>query len=166
MLNVPPMTTCGVINESPVGPLTLLFSPHGLTNLYYGCHLDFEPVGACFENVANELEAYFQGKLTSFSVELDPQGTPFQKRVWALLKTIPYGETRSYGQLARKLGNVNLARAVGHANRVNPIPIIYPCHRVIGSSGKLTGYLGGLHRKEILLNLEASFKRPELFTPL
>ncbi len=83
--------------------------------------------------------------------------------MWALLQTIPYGETRSYGHLARVLGDANLARAVGHANGSNPIPILYPCHRVVGSNRHLTGYRGGLHRKDILLQLEARHTRPELF---
>jgi len=164
MLIIHSAITGGVIHKSPVGPLTLLFSPNGLTNLHFGHQLNFEPSSPCFDETADQLHAYFSGTLTTFSVKIDPQGTPFQKRVWTLLKTIPYGETRSYGQLARQLGGVNLARAVGSASKANPIPIICPCHRVIGSDGHLTGYRGGLYCKEFLLNLESTKVKPELFT--
>ena len=164
MLIVPQNSTCGVIPKSPLGPLTLVFSSVGLTNIEYGAISDYEPAGIPFEAAAHELDAYFSGKLTRFSIKLDPHGTAFQKRVWTLLETIPYGETRSYGQLARILGDVNLSRAVGRANGSNPIPIVYPCHRVIGANGHLTGYGGGIHRKETLLRLEARNTSPDLFS--
>jgi methylated-DNA-[protein]-cysteine S-methyltransferase len=102
-----------------------------------------------------QLEAYFARKLRAFDLPLGPQGTDFQKRVWLELEGIRYGETISYGELARRVGNPAASRAVGLANGRNPIPIVIPCHRVIGSSGKLTGYGGGLPIKESLLALEA-----------
>ena len=102
----------------------------------------------------NELHQYFAGKRDGFSVPLDLRGTPFQKQVWEALLGIPYGETRSYGQLAAQLGNPRATRAIGAANGRNPISIIVPCHRVIGASGKLTGFAGGLDAKAHLLSLE------------
>ena len=101
-----------------------------------------------------ELNEYLDGKRTSFDLQLEPQGTEFQKRVWQALKEIPFGETRSYGEIAKLIGNEKASRAVGMANNKNPIPIIVPCHRVIGANGKLVGYAGGLDIKEKLLNLE------------
>jgi methylated-DNA-[protein]-cysteine S-methyltransferase len=101
-----------------------------------------------------QLRAYFAGDLETFDLPLAPEGTPFQQKVWKELCKIPYGETISYGQLARCIGNPNVSRAVGLANGSNPIPIVVPCHRVIGSNGKLTGYGGGLPIKEKLLALE------------
>ena len=100
------------------------------------------------------MRAYFAGDLEDFDLQLAPEGTPFQQSVWKELCTIPYGETISYGELARRIGNPKASRAVGLANGSNPIPIIIPCHRVIGSNGKLTGYGGGLPIKEKLLALE------------
>jgi methylated-DNA-[protein]-cysteine S-methyltransferase len=101
-----------------------------------------------------QLRAYFAGELETFELDLAPEGTPFQQKVWSELLNIPFGETISYGELARRIGNPNASRAVGLANGSNPIPIIIPCHRVIGSNGKLTGYGGGLPIKEKLLALE------------
>jgi len=111
------------------------------------------------DTVARELDEYFTGRLREFTVPLDMRGTPFQRQVWELLRGIPYGETRSYGQIAHALGNPTAVRAVGGANGSNPVSIVVPCHRVIGSDGKLTGYGGGLDRKEALLNLEARVLR-------
>jgi methylated-DNA-[protein]-cysteine S-methyltransferase len=105
--------------------------------------------------IAEQLDQYFAGTLRQFDVRLDVRGTDFQRRVWELLRTIPYGETRSYGQLARALGKPRASRAVGRANGTNPVSIIIPCHRVIGSNGTLVGYGGGLDRKQALLALEA-----------
>jgi methylated-DNA-[protein]-cysteine S-methyltransferase len=101
-----------------------------------------------------QLRAYFAGELEAFDLPLSPKGTPFQQQVWKELLKIPYGETISYGEVAKRIGNPNASRAVGLANGSNPIPIIIPCHRVIGSNGKLTGYGGGLPIKEKLLALE------------
>jgi methylated-DNA-[protein]-cysteine S-methyltransferase len=111
-----------------------------------------EPSG--FDDVVDQLCAYFAGELTDFDIELDLAGTEFQRRVWKALLTIPYGQTRSYGQIAEQIGASGAARAVGLANGHNPIAIIVPCHRVIGANGSLTGFGGGLGRKRTLLELE------------
>ena len=109
--------------------------------------------------LVRELDAYFAGRLRQFTVPLDLRGTAFQLRVWEVLYGIPYGETRSYGEVAQAVGKPKAARAVGQANGRNPISIIVPCHRVIGSDGGLTGYGGGLHRKKALLDLESAALR-------
>jgi methylated-DNA-[protein]-cysteine S-methyltransferase len=106
------------------------------------------------DEVVSQLEEYFEGKRRAFDLPLAPQGTPFQQRVWRALLDIPYGETISYGELASRIGNKAASRAVGLANGSNPLPIVIPCHRVIGSNGKLTGYGGGLPIKQQLLALE------------
>ena len=113
-----------------------------------------EPPTRILKETIRQLRAYFSGKLEQFDLPLAPEGTPFQLEVWRRLCEIPYGETISYGELARRIGNPNASRAVGLANGSNPIAIIIPCHRVIGSNGKLTGYGGGLPIKERLLALE------------
>ena len=107
-----------------------------------------------FKEPIRQLQAYFAGELENFDLPLGPQGTPFQQKVWNELCRIPYGQTISYGELAKRIGNPNASRAVGLANGSNPIPILIPCHRVIGSSGKLVGYGGGLELKRRLLELE------------
>jgi methylated-DNA-[protein]-cysteine S-methyltransferase len=109
---------------------------------------------AVLQETARQLAAYFAGTLQSFDVPLDFAGTPFQQDVWRALLTIPYGQTRSYGEIARQIGRPSAVRAVGAANGKNPISIIAPCHRVIGATGELTGFAGGLHAKETLLALE------------
>lgn len=106
------------------------------------------------EEVERQLQEYFAGRLQHFDLPLHPQGTEFQKKVWKALMSIPYGETRSYGEIAKQIGNEKAVRAVGGANHVNPISIVIPCHRVIGKNGSLTGYGGGLKIKETLLTLE------------
>ncbi len=111
----------------------------------------------------DELSAYFTGELKEFSLKLEPEGTAFQKKVWNELMRIPFGETTSYGALASLLGDPNLSRAVGMANGKNPIAIVIPCHRVIGSDGSLTGYAGGLDRKKALLQLEGMALQMDLF---
>jgi methylated-DNA-[protein]-cysteine S-methyltransferase len=111
---------------------------------------DTEP----FATVAAQLAAYFTGELTEFDVPLALHGTPFQERVWTALQGIPYGETTTYGDLAAELGNPTASRAVGLANGRNPVGVIVPCHRVVGSTGSLTGYGGGLDRKRYLLDFE------------
>lgn len=110
--------------------------------------------GACLREPVRQLEAYFARELRDFDLPLLPEGTPFQQRVWQALCDIRFGETTSYGELARRIGNPAASRAVGLANGSNPIPIVIPCHRVIGSSGKLTGYGGGLDKKRWLLDFE------------
>ncbi len=157
--------------DSPVGKLKLVASDKGLVAVLWqnerpnrvlldelvedGRH----PVLVSTER---QLGEYFAGKRKAFSVALDMRGTPFQRNVWEALLAIPFGETRSYGQLAKQLGNPRATRAVGAANGRNPVSIIVPCHRVIGSSGKLTGFAGGLETKAHLLSLEENGKK--LFT--
>ena len=151
--------------ESPVGQLTLvgrgeklaaiLWENDKSTRVKLG-ELTLEPDSAVLLESERQLTEYFAGKRKHFEVELDFTGTDFQKRVWAALLTIPFGETRSYGDIARQLGDIKAVRAVGAANGKNPISIIAPCHRVIGASGELTGFAGGLRAKELLLTLEGA----------
>lgn len=151
------MISC--IHDSPIGPLTLHSSGAALTGLEFDqprYPLPPSPAGedAVLALARRELDAYFAGKLKAFSVPLAPKGTPFQLKVWMALRAIPYGATRSYGQQAAAIGQPKAVRAVGLANGKNPISIIVPCHRVIGASGSLTGFGGGLARKQALLDLE------------
>ncbi|HLV70499.1 MAG TPA: methylated-DNA--[protein]-cysteine S-methyltransferase [Xanthomarina sp.] len=115
------------------------------------------------EDCVQQLNEYFEGTRTSFDLQLNPEGTPFQKQVWHKLKTIPYGKTISYLELSKQLGDVKAIRAVANANGKNPLWIVIPCHRVIGSDGSLTGYAGGLHRKKWLLEHESPYKQQSLF---
>jgi methylated-DNA-[protein]-cysteine S-methyltransferase len=146
---------------SPIGSLLLAADKTGLREITFpknGASASPQPDWiedeSVFADTIRELRAYFAGDLETFDLPLAPQGTPFQQRVWNDLLNIPYGATISYGQLAKRIGNPNASRAVGLANGSNPIPIIIPCHRVIGSNGRLTGYGGGLPIKEKLLALE------------
>jgi len=151
--------------DSPVGRLKLVAIDKGLVAVLWQngrpsrvrldelAEDDRHPV---LLKAERELGEYFAGKRKEFSIALDMRGTPFQKNVWEALLAIPFGETRSYGQLAKQLGNPNATRAVGAANGRNPLSIIVPCHRVIGSTGQLTGFGGGLETKAFLLNLEGS----------
>ena len=118
---------------------------------------------AAFDDLATQLREYFEGRRRVFELSLAPEGTPFQVRVWNALLEIPYGETISYGELAARIGDRSASRAVGLANGSNPLPIVIPCHRVIGSNGKLTGYGGGLPIKERLLTLEGALPGRTLF---
>ena len=147
--------------ESPVGPLLLAADDAGLREISFlnGRHTarprpSWKENPAPFRETIQQLRAYFAGELDKFDLRLAPEGTPFQLQVWLRLCDIPFGETISYGELARRIGNPKASRAVGLANGSNPIPIVIPCHRVIGSNGKLTGYGGGLPLKEKLLALE------------
>ncbi len=146
--------------DSPIGPLTLAGSGPALTNLrmvdqtYEPSHAGWSLDAGAFGAAVEQLDAYFAGELVDFEIELDLRGSEFQRRVWQALLTIPYGETRSYGEIAEQIGAPGAARAVGLANGRNPIAIVVPCHRVIGASGSLTGYGGGLDRKRTLLELE------------
>jgi len=147
--------------DSPLGPLLLVADDAGLREILFvnGRHpvkpdSSWQENAKPFREIIRQLHAYFTGELEDFDLPLAPQGTAFQLKVWKRLCDIPYGETISYGQLARRIGNPNASRAVGLANGANPIPIVIPCHRVIGSNGKLTGYGGGLPIKEKLLALE------------
>ena len=115
------------------------------------------------EDCVRQLNEYFEGIRTQFDLQLNPEGTAFQKRVWKELQTIPYGKTISYLQLSQQLGDVKAIRAVANANGRNPLWIVIPCHRVIGSNGSLTGYAGGLHRKQWLLEHESPYKQQSLF---
>jgi methylated-DNA-[protein]-cysteine S-methyltransferase len=114
-----------------------------------------------FREVVRQLKAYFDGQLKAFDLPLAPQGTEFQRQVWRALQTIPYGRTKSYGEIARRLGRPEASRAVGAANGQNPIPVIIPCHRVIGADGSLTGFGGGLPIKRKLLALEGALPAGE-----
>lgn len=115
------------------------------------------------EDCVHQLNEYFEGKRTQFDLALNPEGTDFQKRIWDALQTIPYGKTCSYLELAHQLGDVKALRAVANANGKNPLWIVVPCHRVIGSDGSLTGYAGGLYRKQWLLEHESPYKQQSLF---
>nr|WP_254053980.1 methylated-DNA--[protein]-cysteine S-methyltransferase [Singulisphaera sp. GP187] len=151
--------------NSPVGMLKLVGSEAGLAAVLWenddprrvrldvGLHSEHHPVLVEAERQLNE---YFAGKRKVFSVKLDFVGTPFQKKVWQAMLSIPFGETRTYGELAKQIGDPNAVRAVGAANGKNPLSIIGPCHRVIGASGKLTGFAGGLEAKALLLRLEGA----------
>ena len=141
--------------STPIGELVLVGTPMGLAEirLPHAAVVDNASEGE-LPQAAAQIEAYFAGKLQEFTVPLAPVGTPFQHQVWRLLREIPFGATTTYGALAQRLGNQNLSRAVGLANGSNPLPIIVPCHRVIGSNGKLTGFAGGLPMKAWLLDWE------------
>lgn len=147
--------------DSPYGPLTLVADDGVLCGLYM-THQRHRPPeetfgprdDTTFREAQDQLEAYFAGELKEFTLELRLHGTPFQRGVWDQLTRIPYGETRSYGDLADALGNPRASRAVGLANGKNPAGIIVPCHRVVGTDGSLTGYGGGLQRKQRLLDFE------------
>lgn len=148
---------------SPVGLLTLAAKGDKLTAILWECEIDGRvPLGDMIEDPSfpillkteQQLNEYFAGERTCFELELDFTGTDFQKEVWAALLEIPFGETRSYGDIARRIGRPKAVRAVGAANGRNPISIVAPCHRVIGASGKLTGFAGGLDNKALLLKLE------------
>jgi methylated-DNA-[protein]-cysteine S-methyltransferase len=154
---------CKTIN-SPVGKLKLIASDCGLSAILWEnddpkrvrlSPLREDPDNPILLETGRQLAAYFAGNFKAFSLPLDFNGTQFQKAVWAALLTIPFGETRSYGEIARQIGKPTASRAVGAANGKNPISIIAPCHRVIGSNGKLTGFAGGLATKERLLKLES-----------
>ncbi|OIJ88438.1 methylated-DNA--[protein]-cysteine S-methyltransferase [Streptomyces colonosanans] len=160
--------------DSPYGPLTLVATDGVLSGLYMTDQRHRPPEESfgrgvpsrersrargsddtLFDEATEQLDAYFSGELKEFTLELRLDGTPFQRRVWEQLCLIPYGETRSYGELADALGSPGASRAVGLANGKNPIGIIVPCHRVVGANGSLTGYGGGLDRKKRLLDFES-----------
>ena len=149
------------VMDSPIGPLTAVANDDGLAALYMEVHKrrpDLNTFGdradARFAEVAEQLAEYFARQRREFTVPLAPVGNDFQHRVWNALRLIPYGEVRSYGDLAAALGDRSMAQAVGAANGRNPISIIVPCHRVVGADGSLVGYAGGLERKQFLLELE------------
>lgn len=153
--------------DSPVGRLLLVSDGIALIALRFGSERDarggadpclIDATAAPFPQARRELGEYFAGQRTSFEIPLAPLGTPFQIRVWGALREIPHGTTATYGEIARAVGSPGAARAVGAANHRNPLAIIVPCHRVIGSNGTLTGYAGGLARKRALLDLETAHR--------
>lgn len=157
------------IIDSPIGPLTLAGVGPVLTHLrmvdqtYEPDRADWELNDRAFPDAVEQLAAYFAGELREFELRLEMAGTEFQRRVWAALRAIPYGETRSYGEIAKDIGSPTAFRAVGLANGRNPIAVIVPCHRVIGANGSLTGFGGGMERKSTLLELEKNTANLTLF---
>lgn len=158
------------VMSSPVGQLLLTAEDAGLTRVYFERHVYGDPVNPPWRRAAEhggtaadviresrrQLDAYFVGELTAFSVPLAPVGTDFQQRVWTALRGIAFGDTVSYSEIARRIGAPDAVRAVGAANGRNPLPIVVPCHRVIGTSGALTGFGGGIERKRWLLQHEGA----------
>ncbi len=149
------------IYDSPIGELLLVATADSLLEIRFEEERRAREIpphwrqgGTICSMAADQLTAYFAGERQTFELPLSPQGTPFQQIVWKVLQDIPYGKTISYGELAQRIDRPSASRAVGAANGQNPLPIVIPCHRVIGSNGSLTGYGGGLHRKETLLKLE------------
>lgn len=146
--------------ESPIGRLFVAGDEGGLRRLDLGDAEAREPSpegredAAPFSELRRQLDEYFAGRRRHFTVRLGPRGTEFQRTVWGALRAIPFGQTETYGELAARIGRPRAVRAVGAANAANPIAILIPCHRVIGSDGSLTGYAGGIGRKETLLRLE------------
>ena len=148
-----------LVFDTPLGQMALAEESGALTRLFLPGEGILRLVSRetpLLSKGRDEILAYLRGERRSFDLPLDPMGTPFQQAVWAELRRIPYGETRSYGQVAAGIGKPKAVRAVGQANHRNPLPIFIPCHRVIGASGKLTGYGGGLDLKEKLLELEGA----------
>jgi methylated-DNA-[protein]-cysteine S-methyltransferase len=154
--------------SSPVGRLTLVATDHGLAAILWehdrpgrvrldvGAEVNDHPV---LVETERQLEEYFAGRRTLFALKLDATGTAFQRQVWNALLTIPFGETRSYGQIARQIGNPSAVRAVGAANGRNPLSIVIPCHRIVGSTGALTGFAGGVDVKAHLLAFESGLQK-------
>ena len=158
----PPDTMLYSYYESPVGKLLLAGDGESLCRVAFPSEewpdelgKDWHRRDAAFKDVARQLDAYFSGTLIRFDLSLRPGGTAFQQQVYTALQTVPYGETTTYGAIARTIGRPRAVRAVGAANGSNPIPIMIPCHRIIGADGSLTGFGGGLHIKRYLLDLES-----------
>ena len=140
--------------QTPIGKIEIRADEGGVCGLLFHADGEKNDGSEIIAWAQRELEEYFAGRRKIFSVPLSIKGTPFQEKVWKALLSIPYGETRTYGEIAAAIGDKNAARAVGMANNKNPLPVFIPCHRVIGAKGKLTGYAGGLEIKEILLEIE------------
>ena len=140
--------------ETPAGKIEIRADESGICALLFHAEGEKNDDSLYLDRAQCELEEYFAGRRRVFSVPLSVAGTPFQKKVWRALMDIPYGETRSYGDIAAAVGSRNAGRAVGMANNKNPLPVFIPCHRVIGANKKLTGYAGGLEIKRILLDIE------------
>ena len=163
-----------MMNATVVGDLLLAADSHGLRSVSFGSPnpvlgkpslpADWEHSDLALKDVRDQLQAYFSGRLQRFHLPLAPAGTPFQTSVWNALCQVPWGKTASYRQIAEAIGNPKACRAVGLANGRNPIPIIIPCHRIVGSDQRLVGYAGGLHLKKILLALEETSSAPRLFS--
>jgi methylated-DNA-[protein]-cysteine S-methyltransferase len=149
------MNTTTTIINSPIGPLTLTERDGALVRLSFGAHGPCDPPTPLLRRATGQLNEYFAGTRREFDLPLAPSGTEFQLTCWRALREIPYGETRSYGEQATRIGRPDRARAVGAANGANPIAVIVPCHRVIGADGSLVGFGGGLETKRRLLDLEA-----------
>lgn len=157
------METCIII--SPLGTTKIIGDKKGIVSISI-LNADEKPTDIIpieLEDCVHQLNEYFEGKRTTFELPLNPEGTDFQKKVWRELRTIPYGKTCSYLELSKQLGDVKAIRAVANANGKNPLWIVIPCHRVIGSDGSLTGYAGGLQRKKWLLEHESPYKQQALF---
>jgi len=152
----------GMVNrirvDSPIGPLTVSEENGALTQVLFGAHEEAGEKVPVLAEAERQLREYFSGTRREFDLPLNPSGTEFQKAVWRALQAIPCGETRSYAEIARAVNRPRAFRAVGMANHCNPIPVIIPCHRVVGANGALTGYAGGLPFKEFLLRLEGSLR--------
>ena len=148
--------------DSPIGQIVIEATDEALTHLYIrndrAAAVGEQKETALIRRTWAQLDEYFRGERRSFDLPLDPAGTVYMRRIWQLLCEIPYGETASYGEIATRAGNHKAARAVGLANNRNPIPILIPCHRVIGKNGSLTGFRGGLDMKQQLLDLEQRYK--------
>ena len=157
------MKSC--IIKSPLGYTQIVGDEHGITSVTVlnSEEKETQNIPEELQDCVHQLNEYFEGKRTSFNLKLNPDGTAFQKRVWNELQTIPYGKTVTYLELSKRLGDVKAIRAVANANGKNPLWIIVPCHRVIGSDGSLIGYAGGLHRKQWLLEHESPNKQQLLF---
>jgi methylated-DNA-[protein]-cysteine S-methyltransferase len=157
------MTTSFIEHSSPLGTLLLAATDHGLCGLYFEQHKYFDgpqdwrrdPAHPLLQRAAQQLDEYFAGRRTAFDVPLDLPGTPFQRAVWEQLQALPFAATTTYQQIAHRVAKPNAVRAAGTAIGRNPVSIIVPCHRVLGASGALSGYAGGLERKRFLLGLEA-----------
>lgn len=151
--------------KTPLGICEITGDEHGVSKIEILDQADFQQkdIPEELEAAVKQLKSYFSGELKEFTFKMNPSGTEFQKQVWQALNKIPYGETRSYLQLSKELGNVKAIRAVAAANGKNPLWIVTPCHRVVGSDGSLTGYAGGLWRKKWLLDFENPPKQQELF---
>ncbi|WP_299112143.1 methylated-DNA--[protein]-cysteine S-methyltransferase [uncultured Winogradskyella sp.] len=157
------MLTCYI--ETPLGQAKIVGNNDGIASVSIldKQHQLSEVIPEPLLDCVTQLKAYFKNERKSFDLKLNPEGTVFQKKVWKQLETIPYGKTISYLDLSKQLGDVKAIRAAASANGKNPLWIIVPCHRVIGSDGSLTGYAGGLHRKQWLLNHESEYKQQTLF---
>ena len=150
--------------KTPLGFAKLEGDENGVASItVLDSEIEVDIIPEVLEEAVHQLKEYFLGERTQFDLQLNPEGTEFQKRVWEALLQIPYGKTVSYLELSKQLGDVKAIRAVASANGKNPLWIVVPCHRVIGSNGDLTGYAGGLHRKKWLLEHESPFKQQSLF---